>query len=161
MSQIHLTKSRSVVRLVILASFASCLAPLNAQDVPRLEFSAETLVQLSEAYQDLRRQDPALEDKTADAIAEDVRTISQVWRGRGPSTEQATATGVHGSVTTAVRCDAGYVRQGEYSISDRTVAVSSEELIECDSLGCRSYEVTAISESAEPFDLDVSVDCSG
>jgi hypothetical protein len=160
MSQIHFINSRKVLQLLALATFASSFSLLHAQEAGGPQLSAETLAELSRNYNELRNQDPELEAKTTDEIAQDFQVIARVWRERRLGMEQASAIGVHGSVSTAVRCDVGYVQQGTYSVSDRTVTVTSESSRECDSLGCRSYEVTAISESSEPFDLNVSVDCS-
>jgi hypothetical protein len=72
----------------------------------------------------------------------------------------ASARGAMGSVAVAARCVEGYVVSSSQRASASDVRIVAAERRDCDGRGCRSYQVTAARDSAQPFDLDVSVTCS-
>lgn len=71
------------------------------------------------------------------------------------------AQGVTKSVSASARCASGYVVSGRHRASAVDVAVVAEKQLDCDARGCRAYQVDVKRESEEPFDLDVSVVCTG
>jgi len=74
--------------------------------------------------------------------------------------ERQKSLGVSGVVTASARCAGGYVVRGSHSASAPDVVIESEELIDCDVVGCRAFEIVAKRVSTAPYDLDVSVTCA-
>lgn len=124
------------------------------------EISPEAVSEAVAAYERLRREDAGLPERTAEAIAEDIKAMVRDIRNRAGDMKSVTARSAEGSVAASARCLEGYVTGREHSASDQNVAVVSEDLRDCEAAGCRAYEVSAISERTEPFDLSVSVTCS-
>ena len=69
--------------------------------------------------------------------------------------------GASGSVTATARCDEGYVARHRSQPSASDIVIVAEELRDCDPRGCRAVQVTARRDNPAPFDLDLSVSCSG
>lgn len=145
------------VTSVLIASSAFQTSVGFAQST---EIPAEKLDALTKAYAELRRENPELEERSPEQIAADVREILRAGRERMADTSAVTARSAEGSVAASARCKEGYVVERRHNANDRSVRIVSEDLHDCDARGCRAYEVNAISESAVPFQLDVSVVCS-
>jgi hypothetical protein len=69
--------------------------------------------------------------------------------------------GVRGSVAATARCAEGFVVSHQHRASAPDVEIVSEQLIDCQGNQCRAYQVNATTKDAAPFDLTVSVTCSG
>ena len=123
-------------------------------------FSPEMLAAVSRGYEELRRQNPDLEEKSAQQVAEELQAIASERRKLAAAAESVSARSAQGSVAATARCAAGYVLEGRHNATDRNVTILSAAPRDCDAGGCRAYEATAVSERTEPFDLDVSVVCS-
>lgn len=72
----------------------------------------------------------------------------------------ANARGAIGSVTVAARCVESFVVNGSHRVSAPDVRIVAAEPRDCDGGRCRAYQVTAVRDSTQPFDLEVSVSCS-
>jgi len=77
-----------------------------------------------------------------------------------PDSERQKSSGVSGIVTASARCASGYVVRGRHDASAPDVVIESEELVDCDVVGCRAFEIIAKRVSTAPYDLDVSVTCA-
>jgi hypothetical protein len=124
------------------------------------ELSGEALNRLTNAYAELRRQNPELEERSPARIAADAQQILRARRERMPDTSVVTARSVVSSVAAAARCQEGYVVNGNHRASAAEVRIVAAERRECDGGRCRSFQVTAARDTTEPFDLEVSVTCS-
>lgn len=124
------------------------------------EPSAEALSRLTSAYAELRRQNPELEERSPARLAADAQQILRAHRERMPDTRVVTARAAEGSVAAAARCKEGYVVNARHRASAEDVKIVAAERGECDAGRCRSYQVTAARDGAQPFDLEVSVTCS-
>lgn len=146
--------SAALVALGILA-----LAP-RIGSAQSTEITPEKLDELVEVYAELRREDPELEARSREQIAADVQELLRARRERARDTTAVTARSADGSVVASARCKEGHVVNGRHTASDRAVTIVSEDVRDCDADGCRAYQVNAVSESTEPFDLSVSVVCA-
>jgi hypothetical protein len=66
-----------------------------------------------------------------------------------------------GSGGAAARCPSGYIVNSRYSTSSTDVRIVAERRFDCDARGCRAFQVNADRSSNEPYELDVSVTCTG
>lgn len=124
------------------------------------ELSPEAISELTRAYAEMRRRNPELEERSAQQIATDVQALLRARRERMRDTSAETAVSAEGSVAATARCKEGYVLEGKHKATDQSVSIVSANQRDCDAGGCRAYEVSAVSERTEPFDLEVSVTCS-
>jgi hypothetical protein len=71
-----------------------------------------------------------------------------------------TVTATH-SVTAAASCANGYVVGRQYRASAPDVQIVAQQATGCAAGQCRAFQVTAYRASETPFQLSVSVTCSG
>jgi hypothetical protein len=150
--------ARTALAAVVLVTSVS-FGPAQSQEI-----SIGPLPTLAEAREELRKRVPDFERHAAQTTEAERQTFVRELQGRTsrqvPKTDSASIRSATGSVAAAARCRDGYVLEGKHAAPDRSVKIVSENLRDCDVNGCRAYEVSAISESSEPFDLNVSVVCS-
>lgn len=72
----------------------------------------------------------------------------------------ASARGIVGSVSVAARCVDSFIVNGTHRASASDVKIVAAAQRDCEGGRCRAYQVTAARDSAQPFDLEVSVTCS-
>jgi hypothetical protein len=94
------------------------------------------------------------DEAARNAALDELRTKSVAIQPSKPAT-------VTGNASTAARCISGYVAEGHYNVSAADVRVVAERKLDCDAAGCRSFQVTTSRSSPEPYQIEVSVTCSG
>jgi hypothetical protein len=102
-------------------------------------------------------QRPAIDAATAEALSQMRQRTLEKQRLDGRSASARAATG---SVAVAARCVEGFVVNGSHRASAEDVRIVAAERRDCEAGRCRAYQVTAARDSAQPFDLEVSVTCS-
>jgi hypothetical protein len=88
------------------------------------------------------------------------QAVLDEFRAANPKQPPPRPARISGSGSAAARCVTGYVLKGSYSVSADDVRIVAERRHDCDTLGCRAFQVTTSRTSPEPYELDVSVTCS-
>lgn len=85
---------------------------------------------------------------------------AQALQAHRRAARSGTARGAVGSVAVAARCVEGYVVNASHRASAPDVKIVAAERVACDRGRCRAYQVTAVRDGTQSFDLEVSVTCS-
>lgn len=106
---------------------------------------------------DASAQRPTLDAATAQALEQWGQQTLEKRRLVARSTR---APAVVGSVSASAGCIKSFIVSVSHHASAPDVRIVAAKQFDCEGGRCRAYQVTAVRDSTEPFDFEVSVTCS-